>query len=350
MSKLLSYSFVAAAFALVACSDNKSSGASSTCSNYAAALQEASSRCSGASRGLPADRLAAESSRIATLCTNALNAPGSGIAASAVDACAARMRATCREDSACEEVSNARGSLPDGAACGTDGQCSGGDCKKSSSGDTSCGTCAALAAIGAPCGSGMPSCVTGASCASSGTGGASTCVARATNLAEGEPCYDPKLPSSSGQCASGLTCKLGSARAVVTCTKRGTTGETCTSSLDCTTDLACIGGKCGARLADGAACKVGTECASSACGSTTKTCSAPTYGPAGATCNGQDLRCLRGDCATPGDTTTGTCVDPLADGAACTKAGTTSSKGPHCDRYATCEKGTCQLFDPASCK
>jgi hypothetical protein len=351
MNKLLSFSFVAGVIALVACSDNKSgSGASGTCANYAAALQSASEKCSGKTRGLPAAQLADEASRLATICTYALNAPGNGITAAAVDACAARIKDSCLEDSDCEDLSNARGSLPDGAACGTDAQCAGGDCKKSEAGDTSCGTCVQLAAIGAACGSGLPSCVKGATCSTTGSAAKGTCVARATNLAEGETCYDPKQPSSFAQCASGLTCKLGTGSAVIKCTKRGTTGEACTSSSDCTTDLGCIGGTCGARLADGAACKSGSDCSSGACPTATKKCTAPTYGAAGATCNDDDLRCARGDCSRTGDTQTGTCVDPLADGAACTKAGTTSSKGPYCDRYSTCEKGTCQLFDPSTCK
>ena len=350
MIKLLSFSLLAAGLALVACSDNKSSGSSSTCSNYAAALQSATAKCGSKQAGLPADQLAAEASRLTTICTNALNAPGNGITAAAVDACATRIQSSCLEDDACDDLSNARGSLPDGAVCGTPAQCSGGDCKRSSAGDTSCGTCGQLAAIGAACGPGMPSCVRDATCQTATAGGNATCVAQPSNLAEGATCYDPKAPTSFGRCASGLACKGGTGSGTVSkCAKRGATGDACTSSGECTADLSCVAKACAAPQPEGAACTNGSECASGACASETRKCTTPTYGAAGAVCNGQELRCLRGDCAT-GDTSTGKCVDPLADGAACTTAGTSSSKGPYCDHYATCEKGTCQLFDPATCK
>lgn len=353
MIKLLSFSLLAAGLALVACSDNKSSGSSATCTNYAAALQSATEKCGGKARALPAEQIAAEASRLATICTNALNAPGNGISTSAVDACAARIVDTCADDGVCDDLANARGSLPDGAPCGTDAQCSGGDCRQASGSDTTCGTCGQRAAIGAACSDSRegPKCVREASCSTTNAATNGTCVARPSDLKEGDVCYDPSKPSTFGNCGTGLRCKVtGTLGSPIKCTPRAASGEACVNTSDCTSELACVNEKCAPRLADGAECKSPSECASGACPAATRKCAAPVYGAAGAACNSNDLLCLRGDCSSTGSSEAGTCVDPIPDGAACTKSGTSSSKGPYCDRYATCEKGICQIFDPSTCR
>lgn len=347
MVKTLSLFLVTGAVALVACSSTKNNSSGGSCSNYVSALQESAQRCKKSSD--PPDTQAAAAARLTTLCTNALNAPGSGIAASAVDACANALRTSCDTPDACETLSNSAGTLADGTACGGDAQCQGGDCKKDS-GSTGCGKCAQRIPVGGACGTSDANCASGSTCVAKGSA-SGTCVAK-TKLAEGEVCYDPTKPASGGPatCATGLTCKVesGTAAGPIKCAQRGATGAACTSESDCVTELGCIAGKCGALLPDGAACTSSSNCAAGACATDTKKCVPYQYGAAGAACNNDEKRCARGSCSRTGGSSDGKCVDPIADGAPCTAA--SDSAGPRCDTYATCVNGTCQLFDPATCK
>ncbi len=57
------------------------------------------------------------------------------------------------------------------------------------------------------------------------------------------------------------------------------------------------------------------------------------------------VACLAGaSCQRPAGSTTGTCVAPAADGAACD-----ATNGPFCSGPAKCVSGTCQLPGSASC-
>lgn len=349
MIKALSLLLVSGAVALAACSSSKSSSTSAgACSSYVAALRDTAKRCKNNSSS--PEQEAAAVARQSTLCNNVLNAPGNGVAASSVQSCADALRSTCDTPEVCEGLSSTVGTLADGTACGEDGQCLGGDCRKDD-GSNGCGKCAQRIALGGVCGTGTGKCVRGSSCTSKGGSGGSTCVAT-VKVAEGEVCYDPTKPSStSSSCATGLTCKIGSGggTAPIKCVKRGGTGEACTQEGDCLTELGCIAGKCGPLLAAGAACTSSSSCALGACSKTTKLCVPIEYVAAGAACDDDAQRCARGRCERGPDATAGKCIDPIADGAPCTTT-TGSSTGPRCDTYATCIDGTCQLFDPATCK
>ena len=351
MIKTLSFLLVTGAVALVACSSTKTSSGGS-CASYVAALQESAHKCRKTAS--TAQQEADAAARLNIVCANALNAPGNGITGSALDACSEQLRASCDfGGDACEALSSAVGTLPDGTACGSDGQCQGGDCRHGPSGaaSSSCGTCAQRVPIGGTCGSGSAKCVRGSTCLSKAPA-SGTCVAT-TKVAEGAVCYDPTKPSSApATCGAGLVCKFaggGTTAAPVTCTKRGAAGEACTQGGDCLAELACIKGKCGPPLPDGAACDNTNDCATGACPKAAKKCVPYEYGAGGAACNSEEKRCARGRCSQT-TATDGKCVDPIADGSPCTAGGDSASGAPRCDEYATCTNGTCQIFDPATCK
>jgi hypothetical protein len=351
MTKSLSFFFFAtAAIAVVACSsstNNNSSGGS--CAGYVAAVQENRARCDKSTTS--PEQNATATARLSTLCANALNAPGNGIQSGAIDACAAALKGTCDTPEACESLSNAVGTLPDGSPCGTESQCASGECKKAGS-TSGCGTCAPLIPIGGACSSNTGGCVKGAACMTKDAATGATCVAT-PRLAEGEVCYDPSKPSSvRSSCATGLACKTAGSSATqpAKCSKRAAAGEACGQSGDCSSELRCVTGKCAPLVEDGGACASTSDCKTGACSKATKKCIPYEFGATGAACNGDEKRCARGSCSiTATDGNEGTCVDPIPDGAACTE-GESSSKGPRCDTYADCINGTCQLFDPATCK
>lgn len=337
-----------AGLALAACSSSKgSSSVGGACAEYVAALKAGAQACG--KYNVAPGREAELDARLTTQCSLVVGAPGSGLTPGLLSSCTSKVRAACGDDDACEDLATV-GTLPDGAACGSDVQCASTDCKTSGSGDGErCGVCTPRVAIGGACGGGsLGSCVKGASCVSK-TNSPGTCVAR-PELAEGDVCYDPKGSSSSvGRCSDGLSCVIvsGSNSAAVKCTRRGSAGAACASESACLSELACISGKCGVPAAVGAACTTGSDCATTACSTATKTCAAIEWVAAGAACDGSGRRCARGSCS-QSSSAPGVCVDPIADGAACSN--TTTGAAPRCDRYASCINGTCQIFDPATCK
>lgn len=327
---------MAAGVAFVACSGGSgSTTAGNTCSNYASALRDRSARC-GTESASP-EQEATAIAQLTALCTNALNAPGNGLPASAIDACANELRTTCDPVSGCDALRTATGTLPDGAACGSDAQCQGGECSKPS-GSGGCGKCTQRIPIGGACTSGS-ACAYPSTCASKGT--SRVC---AEPLGEGEVCYDPKAPASSpADCAVGLRCNpSNNTSSPTTCAKRGGSGATCQSLIDCQDGLACVGGKCAPRLPNGSACTNTNECAAGAC--VNGKCTPYQFVAAGAAC-GNEKRCRRGKCS---GLTTGVCIDPIAIGGSCSPE--TTRGAPSCEGYATCIDGKCQLEDPARCK
>ena len=138
MVKTLSFLLVTGAVALVACSSTKTSSSGGSCSSYVSALQDNSARCrkTSATPQQTADAVA----RLSTLCTNTLNAPGNGITAAAIDACADELRTSCDPGDKCSALGSTTGTLPDGTACGSDAQCQGGACEGDAT--TGCGKCA----------------------------------------------------------------------------------------------------------------------------------------------------------------------------------------------------------------
>jgi hypothetical protein len=350
-SSLFGTSFlVASTVVVVACSSGSSSGSSSAggaCAEYVAAQREGAQACG---KYIVAPGREAElSARLEKECTLVSSAPGSGITPTALVACAAKMRAACGDDDACEDILVA-GTLADGAACGADTQCASGDCKSSSTTANRCGVCVARVAIGGACGGAdAGNCVKGASCATKG-GTTGTCVAR-TVLAEGDVCFDPAKPASApASCGEGLVCNQDGSNTstVVKCTKRGGAGSSCISESDCLEALTCLNATCGSPGPIGTSCTTSSQCANAVCSSDTKKCVAVEWVAAGGACDSIVRRCTRGSCSQSGSGP-GTCIDPLPDGAACTVD--SSATAARCDRYASCVNGTCQIFDPTTtCK
>ena len=344
---------VATGIASLACSSGSGSASTSTpsgaCAEYVAAQREGAQAC-GKYIVAPGRETELDA-RLTKECELASSAPGSGITPSALVACANKLRAACGDDDACEDIAIV-GTLPDGAACGADSQCASTDCKtaSSSTAPNRCGVCVARVAVGGTCGDGA-NCVKGAFCETK-TGSNGTCVVRPV-LAEGEVCFDPAKPASvPASCADGLVCNQdGSVSTVVKCTRRGGAGAACTSESDCLSELACVNGKCGSPGPVGTACTVSAQCANSVCSSETKKCVPVEWVASGGACDGIVRRCTRGSCSQSGSgSASGTCIDPIPDGAPC-NVSDTSASAARCDRYASCVNGTCQIFDPATtCK
>ena len=337
-----------------ACSSGSGSASPSTpagaCAEFVAAQREGAQACG---KYLVAPGREAElDARVAKQCELATAAPGSGITPAALVSCAAKLRAACGDDDACEDIVVA-GTLPDGAACGADSQCASTDCKtpSTSTAPNRCGVCVARVAVGGTCGDTAGSCVKGASCETKG-GTTGTCVARLV-LAEGDVCYDPAKPSSvPARCADGLACNVeANAPAIVKCTRRGSAGAACASESDCVSELACVNATCGAPGPIGTACTTSSQCANSVCSPEAKKCVAVEWIASGGACDSNVRRCSRGSCSQSPGSGTGTCIDPIPDGAACSNAADSAPSAPRCDRYASCINGTCQIFDAsATCK
>ena len=204
-----------------------------------------------------------------------------------------------------------RGTLADGSACASDGQCVSGSCFVDAK--TDCGKCGTRAAEGADC--------------------------------------------TSAKCVRGLTCTDAKK-----CVKRAADGGSCDSTSACEPGLSCIDGKCGKGLAAGTACKTsagsapcdalsGLYCKPPSAATPDGTCSALTTVGAGQACGVTVTPtvdyafCTGSQCVGATGTTKGTCQVYLADGAACT-----SGAAPDCQFPAKCRNGKCATLDPSACK
>jgi hypothetical protein len=307
-------------------------------------------------------------------CQTELAAPGvTGSFNSALDSCASAVQgvtSTCGKLDTSTACKSPSGSLADGTACGTSAQCSSGYCKGAGSTTTSgsdgvttttfrCGTCGAKAAIGQPCGGTTNTqCVDGAECNTSGTSGAETCQATPAPGKAGDPCG-----MSNQTCDTGLKCDYTMKK----CVALGAAGASCQYSGDCASPLVCTGadlskgtmGTCGNGGDVGAACNADgfdTGCKSTlACDPATKTCVQTKKADPGQPCDDKTTFCSKGSCSVAFQTPTadgggmsmqGTCPTVIADGAPCDA----TKQNQTCDSYAYCVMGTCQMFDPASCK
>jgi hypothetical protein len=152
------------------------------------------------------------------------------------------------------------------------------------------------------------------------------------------------------------------------CAPRGASGAQCSYSGDCQAPLVCLGadfstntmGTCGNGADAGGACRAGGAVESGCkttltCDPATNTCVAIKFVGGGQACDERITYCARGQCSVAfdsgnggdgGESTQGTCPAVLADGAPCDP----TSKTQTCDAEAYCVNGTCQVFDPASCK
>lgn len=346
-------------FSVVACSSSReSSGVGGACANYAAALRDSAKEC-GHFNISPA-RESEYIGRFEQACQNALNAPGSGLTAAAIDQCANAVRTACGDDDACEDLfDDVRGTLAEGAPCDADYQCASGQCSTDGmSSVPGCGKCIAAVPIGAPCPQG--GCVAGAICQTTENGTSSTSVCVAWKTAnEGESCGNTfNGTSTSIRCASGLFCKYETSTSgsmtTGTCAQPVGEGSACGNAASgyahCKAPFACVAGRCGKLLAADADCEDSGDCQSGlACDRGTKKCAAIVWGGTGSVCDDSIHRCERGFCrvdGTTGDTTAGTCVAYTADGEPCDAKDNTQ----RCDSLSHCREGICQLENPATCK
>jgi hypothetical protein len=202
------------------------------------------------------------------------------------------------------------GNRADGAACGNDYQCAAASYCNRMSGQ--CGTCAPLPTLNQAC--------TGP-CA-----GALQCV-----------------------CAAGQTsCTTG------TCQPFRKLGEMCDDNFGCLPSLACAKGLCATPMIGQACTSGGSECSSlqaQYCDQTSMTCLAVPFmitmtgDPCGASATNLYLCGVGLFCKTPTGADFGVCQPLPAAGTACG-----GNDGMTCASPATCVSGTCQNFDPNTCK
>lgn len=351
LKPLLLSSAALTALLVAACSSTTgSSGGSSTsaCNEYFDVVFAPAARCGSGVTVAPSEE-ARVRARFVSVCEKALTAPGQGITAAFLTDCSAKLKAApCGSDfeDLCKPPA---GTLENGAACGDDSQCKSRECKKASG--TACGKCEARIAVGQPCDIQTQACVEGAVCSTKS--GSGVCESQGPKLKEGEVCFDPTKPGSSlGQCDTGLRCNLenvGPNAEPAKCAPRGGVGAACTSAAECRTELTCVDKKCAAPPGEGAACTPGSRCATGlACDATARKCAKIVYAKAGEVCDlSGPRRCEKGSCKPPagGDSITGTCADPIPDGAACKADGE-----DQCDVLASCIEGKCQIPDASQCK
>ncbi len=256
-------------------------------------------------------------------CVEALAAPMTGNNPTAILACSAAIGAESCTDffskvppTACTTQHG-----PQTGSCSFAAQCTSGFCGL---------------ATGALCGTCAPQPQAGDSCASIGCGQDLNCIA--TTMLCQAPVASGGACSRDLPCADGFTC-VGS---TVTPPANGT----------CMAEIATAGGTCDPRHKTGADCSIDGGLT---CNTTTNMCVTQPLVTAGMTCglaNGVITRCeAAATCVVPTGMTTGACVAPAADGAACD-----SAAGPTCFAPARCvptatggTAGTCQLPGSMTC-
>jgi hypothetical protein len=163
------------------------------------------------------------------------------------------------------------------------------------------------------------------------------CGACANRLSAGAPCN-----VATDDCAVGLSCFDGSCRAT------GQRGAACASASDCAPPLTCKSlGSCDDVAFTGQSCFVDSDCTTDqACDTSSYICTPFQFGQAGAACDGHVRRCEAGGCNIAASASTGTCPTVLGDASPCDPG----DRSTVCDNYASCFDGTCQIVDPSSCK
>jgi hypothetical protein len=289
--------------------------------------------------------------RTTSTCVNALNAKGSGNNATHVEACAAAYPSeSCtdfRDGNPVAACVAPMGQLANGAACGASGQCASTYCAIPQY--SVCGTCQTLPAAGAPCqvqsdcGRDLACATPTVAVADAGVPTSGTCAA---------------FVDTNGACLTGFhPCKFGLAcvgddpttMTMGTCQAQGaTTGAACDSTRK--TMANCYGDS-------------GFVCIPSSKGSKgVGTCQPIMLVGNGAACGSVGSMPITGfnDCSGGGlcmkaaTDTTGTCVAPAADGAACDND---PSIGPPCLAPAQCvipsgssgTAGTCTIPNATLC-
>ena len=297
----------------------------SSCGDYFDALLSVQSQC-----GL-ADWIydPSERSDFIAACEAGASAAGSTNVASQLDECASDMKSRgCLAIVYSPPSCFVRGSLPDGSACGANGQCAGGVCVPSQtpnpSSEVKCGQCASFLPVGSACSfSSYPPCDP----ATSDCDG-TTCVAF---IPHGGAC-----PQSGTYCAPGDECS-----AEGKCDTVPTLDQSC--NVDCNGPYQCTNGKCVAGAAQGEACGA-TQCQPGlACNPQTMQCNPLPPAKAGETCGfqGSSVACDTGLICS---LATQTCIAPVPLGGTCTVGAF------QCSAFAACIDGACAIPDYSACK
>ena len=265
-----------------------------------------------------ADRAACESTYTKT-CDLQRAAPGIKVSPANLGACVASAASLSCDDLFSRKTPDScgpLGTLDLGKPCGNDLQCSSGFCATSSN----CGVCAKAPTLGERC--------------------------------------------ISGKCGAGFTC-TGGFGDDKTCVAVVGMGAVCNETAYCRFGLSCIQGKCGAPLAEGAACSAGGVPGDPECDAAQglqcngfgpgSVCVKPAYANVGAACGFGEkdtdaglrfhpTRC-RADGACPNVPGDATCTPRGAEGAAC------DASNPDACRYElACRGGTCAFDDASTCK
>lgn len=241
--------------------------------------------------------------RLSLQCTAQLGAPGSNVTEANFAACANAISAQSCEalfTNQSPDECKLAGTLDDGSQCGFGSQCKSSTCVNTSS-TSACGTCTPVAPAGGNC-------------------------------------------TSTGACEDGLVCSNG------VCAQPVAAGGACTSTGQCAGTLICKTGTCAMPGGAGADCNpASSECDTLAglfCNPGSNKCEKPTVASEGGPCGIVDQKLVvcggGGSCEGATLTAPGTCVPPIADGAACNP-----TDGPNCLAPADCINGLCTL--PAAC-
>lgn len=240
--------------------------------------------------------------RISLDCTAQVGATGSTVGEEDFAGCANAIAASSCDD-LFNDVSPAAcklpGTLENGTQCGFGSQCKSSTCISSAS--SNCGTCAPVSPAGGACG-----------------------------------------PTAG--CEDGLVCSNN------VCAQPVAAGGACTTSAQCAGLLVCKGGTCATRGGAGAACDpLAGDCDISQglfCNPGSSKCEKPTLADPGEPCGIVEQKLVvcgaGGSCDGATLQQPGTCVPPIADGAACS-----TTDGPDCLAPAECVNGLCTL--PAAC-
>jgi hypothetical protein len=310
-----------AAIAAAACS---SASPTQACADVSNAVCAKIDSCAPAAISLIYGDKAACATRTASTCTAALAVKNTGDSAGNVEDCskayAALSCADALDNALPKDCAHKPGTLGNGTACGTAGQCKSGVCQFDTTG---CGKCIDAVAAGGNC-------------------------------------------DTTTDCQSGLVCAAASDTSAV-CITPAATGATCSTKLPiipCQAGLVCDSGKCAAPLAANSACDPavqptlcdqahgyfctprGTRCILALAAGTGAACGYDVQTGDYSYCSGS------GFCGNVSQTTgMGTCTAPAADGVACDLA-----NGPLCVPPAACTittdggtSGTCTTKDPSTC-
>jgi hypothetical protein len=192
--------------------------------------------------------------------------------------------------------------------------------------------------VGAPC-------LVGIQCASlwcSGTAVTAASGATAGDAIQCGTCADRLAEGAAcvvgtDLCDVGLSCFQG------TCRPRASAGGACTSWSDCASPNACKStGVCGPVAVQGQPCSASTDCTTDVgCDAITKVCVPLVFAQPGGACDGDVYRCEAGSC----DLTTNLCPTIIPDGTPCDP----SDPSVVCDDYARCFEGVCQIPPPDTC-